>query len=360
VNVGDIVKLKVRSPLWDRREAYAYPIAQFEVYTGTVLSSPTWVGADAICLATGDVRFPFRVIEKARIEGYSRGPASPKALQTAWTVPGGKPGQTYLVTREGSRWGCNCVGFGYRRACSHVVIAKAEFEGVANSLNSKEEKKVLKTEHSPLLKSRSAVYCNSRMSEGNPAPKLKKLKGNLNMATQSGLANELYTRNANITHEEFVVEFLKVFPAQTATIAALYWQNRPRRASFGLAPVALPAIYKDASKAPKVAKAPKAAKSTKAKLEKSVRSINSAHKAKVELNADEIAKIKEANLARMREVSAKLKPKGKVRDYGTRVAAPEGEGVSDFDPTLAREEVNAILRDERLLDVCPKFVRDDM
>jgi len=182
------------------------------------------------------------------------------------------------------------------------------------------------------------------------------------MATQSGLANALYTSNANITHEAFVAEFLKVFPAQTATIAALYWQNRPRRASFGLPPIALPAIYKDATsaKAPKVAKAPKAAKPTKAKLEKSVRSINSAHKAKVELNADEIAKIKEANLARMKEVSAKLKPKSKVRDYGARVAAPEGEGVADFDPTLAREEVNAILRDERLLDVCPKFVRDDM
>ena len=357
MNVGTIVKLKVRNPIWDRREAYAYPIAQFEVYTGTVLPSPTWVGANAICLATGDVRFPFRVIEKARIEGYSQGPASSKALQTAWTVPGAKPGQSYLVTREGSRWGCNCVGFGYRRACSHVVIAKAEFEGLANSLNSKEKKKVLKTEDSPLLKSRSAVYYNSRMSEGTSAPKLKKLKGNLNMATQSGLANDLYTRDSNITHEAFVAEFLKVFPAQTATIAALYWQNRARRAKFGLAPTALPAIYKDSASA----KAPKAAKSKAVPAKKLLKEVGlKVTKAKVELNVNEIAKIKEANLARMREVSEKLKPKGKVRDYGARVAAPEGEGVSDFDPTLAREEVNAILRDERLLDVCPKFVRDDM
>jgi len=99
----------------------------------------------------------------------------------------------------------------------------------------------------------------------------------------------------------------------------------------------------------------------KAKLEKSVRAINAATKAKAkaELNVDEIAKIKEANLERMREVSAKLKPKN-VRDYGTRVAAPEGAGVDDFDPTLAREEINSILRDERLIDVCPKFVREDV
>lgn len=116
-----------------------------------------------------------------------------------------------------------------------------------------------------------------------------------------------------------------------------------------------------APKAAKVAKAPKAAKSKAVPAKKLLKEVGlKVTKAKVELNVDEIAKIKEANLARMREVSEKLKPKGKVRDYGTRVAAPEGEGVSDFDPTLAREEVNAILRDERLLDVCPKFVRDDM
>ena len=106
------------------------------------------------------------------------------------------------------------------------------------------------------------------------------------------------------------------------------------------------------------------AKPIKAKLEKSVRAINASHKAKatpvVAKQLEEIAKIKEANLARMKEVSEKLKPKGKVRDYGTRVAEVEGAGVADFDPTLAYEEVQSILRDERLIDVCPKFVREDV
>ena len=128
-----------------------------------------------------------------------------------------------------------------------------------------------------------------------------------------------------------------------------------RAVRLGLAPAA-----GAAAPAAKAAKAPKAAKSTKASLEKSVRAINAATKAKakVELNVDEIAKVKAANLARMQEVSAKLKTK-RVRDFGTRVAATEPEGVYDFDPTLAREEVNSILRDERLIDVCPKFVRED-
>jgi len=299
------VTLKVLSPLWANRAAYAYPIAKFESYTGPVLPSPSWVGDDSICIGTGNKRFPFRVIEKIRIVGYSEA-------------------------------------------------------RIAKPLISIKEKKVKKTEKTPCKISVSAVYCNSRMNEGASAPISKKLKGDLNMATQSGLASALYTANVNISHEAFVAEFLKVFPKQTATIAALYWQNRPRRASFGLAPVALPAIYKDSTstKAPKVAKVAKV-KSVKVSHEKSVRAINATTKAKAELNVDEIAKIKEANLERMREVSAKLKPKGKVRDFGDRVAKNDGEGVSDFDPRLAREEVNAILRDERLIEVCPKFIRED-
>jgi hypothetical protein len=69
--------------------------------------------------------------------------------------------------------------------------------------------------------------------------------------------------------------------------------------------------------------------------------------------------IKARNLELLKSVGASM-AKRKVRDYGGRVARPEGDGVEDYDPALAREEVNAILRDERLIDVCPKFVRDDM
>ena len=117
--------------------------------------------------------------------------------------------------------------------------------------------------------------------------------------------------------------------------------------------------------APGAIRDPKAAKTTKAKVP-SERQLNKRLKvekaiAKAKFSAksvDEIAKIKEANLARMKEVSAKLKTK-KVRDFGDRVAKDDGEGVADFDPRLAREEIDSILRDERLIDVCPKFVRED-
>ena len=53
-------------------------------------------------------------------------------------------------------------------------------------------------------------------------------------------------------------------------------------------------------------------------------------------SADEIAAIKEANLKRMREVSAKRKASP------SRTAKPEGEGVPNFDPEVARAEVAAM------------------
>lgn len=83
---------------------------------------------------------------------------------------------------------------------------------------------------------------------------------------------------------------------------------------------------------------------------------------KVEKSAAEVAAIKEKNLETMRKVTAKLeggKKKKVVRDYGDRVAKPEGEGVSDFDPQLAREEIDSILRDEKLIGQVPKFAQGD-
>jgi Xaa-Pro aminopeptidase len=79
--------------------------------------------------------------------------------------------------------------------------------------------------------------------------------------------------------------------------------------------------------------------------------------------AEEVAAIKEKNLETMRKVTEKLnKGKKKVvrREYDDhRKAAPEGEGVSDFDPQLAREEIDAVLRDEKLIGQVPKFAQGD-
>ena len=359
MNIGDTVTVRVLNPLWARREAYAYPMAQFQSYTGPVLPNPSWVGADQICIGTGNVARPFRVIEKARIQGYSQASTVSGAQKRTWTVPGSKPGQNYLVTREGTQWGCNCVGFGYRRTCIHLATAKAEYEG-GNSLISQPKQKKAKKVKIPLEINSTLRYPKKVDSETGHRPTFE--NGEHTMAKQYTGTNRAKVAAIMADHPDHSREACIALISQLGSMPyATAKAGYQRAVRLGLAPGQGKAAAAKAPKAAKVAKAPKAAKSKAVPAKKLLKEVGlKVTKAKVELNVDEIAKIKEANLARMREVSEKLKPKGKVRDYGTRVAAPEGEGVSDFDPTLAREEVNAILRDERLLDVCPKFVRDDM
>ena len=153
------------------------------------------------------------------------------------------------------------------------------------------------------------------------------------MATQSGLALSLYEGNTSITCAEFVLEFALAFPSLPPKTAALYWQNKARRAKFGLPPTALPAEFKDAveAKTPKTPKAPKEKAPKVVKFKKEVA-------AKTLLPPVELAKIKEANLARMKAVSAKTK-------IYTNVARPEGPGVENFDADEARAEVSNIVND---------------
>jgi len=150
------------------------------------------------------------------------------------------------------------------------------------------------------------------------------------MATQSGLALSLYEGNTSITCSEFVLEFALAFPSLPAKTAALYWQNKARRAKFGLPPTALPAEFKDVVAAA-TPKAPKEKAPKPVKFKKEVA-------AKTLLPDSEVAKIKAANLARMKAVSAKTK-------IYTNVARPEGPGVEDFDADEARAEVSNIVND---------------
>lgn len=69
--------------------------------------------------------------------------------------------------------------------------------------------------------------------------------------------------------------------------------------------------------------------------------------AKSLLPDSEVAKIKAANLARMKEVSSK-------RKVYTNVARPEGDGVDGFDADVARAEVETILADESF--TAPRFL----
>ena len=97
---------------------------------------------------------------------------------------------------------------------------------------------------------------------------------------------------------------------------------------------------------------PVAEKSVKVKAAKAIKAVKQPTEV-IEKTADEIAAVKAKNLEVMRKVTKK------INKYDTtRMAAPEGEGVKDFDPQLAKEEVEAIINDMGFNKYIPKFMRE--
>lgn len=119
-----MITVQVRNPLWARRKSYAYNISEFNTYTGDVVPNPRWCTDDQFCLSTGNPQFPFRVIDKDDVVGMKRKQQTEAKSKTV-IVEGSKPGQNYIVTIDGKRSTCTCVGFGYRKDCKHVRIALA-------------------------------------------------------------------------------------------------------------------------------------------------------------------------------------------------------------------------------------------
>jgi hypothetical protein len=124
MNVGENVTIRVRDP----RNAKVFAsgvVTSYHEYSGKILPNPKWVGQDSICISTGLAHFPFRVIDRERIlELGIPASASSAPRSETFIVKGSKPGTTYTVTRDGSHWGCTCVGFGFRKDCKHVRECK--------------------------------------------------------------------------------------------------------------------------------------------------------------------------------------------------------------------------------------------
>lgn len=123
LNVGQMVTVKVRNPLYRARDRYAngYIGPEFTEYTGTVVHEK-WYGDDKIGLTT-DVRgYPIRVLSRANIVEVSGAKVDyqpAKSSREVITVQGSK-GQTYVVTKENGKASCTCPGYGFRKTCKHV------------------------------------------------------------------------------------------------------------------------------------------------------------------------------------------------------------------------------------------------
>lgn len=78
---------------------------------------------------------------------------------------------------------------------------------------------------------------------------------------------------------------------------------------------------------------------------------------KAEKTPEEVEAVKAKNLETIKKVAKKtVKVKNELPAH--RKAAVEGEGVPDFDPQLARAEVDAILADAGVAQYLPKFLQD--
>lgn len=328
---GTVVSIRVKNPLWERRKAYAYPIPEYQTYTGTVLPSPSWVGSDKICISTGNDRFAFRVIDRVRIEGFEE--AREKPEDSVWTIEGAK-GKTYIVAFSRGFWSCNCTGFGYRRTCSHVVSAKAlKSQGNScestNLLKSQGNKNLQKSEDSCCLKSPNGVQSKSKVNRGNLAPLYNEKVKKMAKVTKTSKVIEIMTKNADRPMDEVSRIIETQLPCKEGYGRTWYrWAVKE-----GVAPGKLEGATRTAK-----AKAPKAKPDHKAKIEKSI---------------DEIAKIKAKNLATMKSVSSKHKKYNQI-------ARAEGPGVENFDADEARAEVANLYAELDSFKAPSKLSRDDV
>ena len=348
MNIGETVTLTVRNPLWGNRSAYAGPIAEVQTYTGTILPSPSWVGADQLCLSTGTVEFPFRVLDRDRIVGLSQAREKPESK--VFTIDGSK-GKTYIVTLERGLWGCNCIGFGFRRSCTHVIQAKAQLEGI--TVEPTVEKKESSAVNSCCFNSRNTVQSKSKVNVNRGARRSNLTMEKVKMAkvTKTQITIRVMTENKDKPMSEVVKLIAAANNVSEAVAKGAYrWC-----VNKGVAPGTVEVTKRERTVKTKKVPAEKLLNELGIKKGKYTGKV----KAEVTKSADEIAKIKQANLDRMKQVSAKL---SKVRGYlPGQVAREEAATPSDFDPQLAREEVAAIIAEidrDRSVKVAPKMAHE--
>ena len=84
-------------------------------------------------LFTGQSYYPVSIIPLARVTNITYIDSNVSITHEikedttngSWSVNGSK-GDTYTVTKNGSKWSCDCTGFTFRRTCKHISIKQKE------------------------------------------------------------------------------------------------------------------------------------------------------------------------------------------------------------------------------------------
>jgi len=134
--IGKVVTVTVD---WTDYMATSTPTVQIvygkQILTGTVVESQKHNDAATFNITTGKPTFPVATVPLHRVEvlEYADGavPATVDSFDAdgdTWSVPGSN-GASYVVTRLGNTWNCECKGFMFRSACKHVNACKEEVLG---------------------------------------------------------------------------------------------------------------------------------------------------------------------------------------------------------------------------------------
>jgi len=95
-------------------------------YTGRVVKPFKWLSHDEFCMTTGEPKLPIRVINMKHVVELDgvKGEYKPNAPKVV-TVKGSK-GDEYTVTINNQRSSCTCVGYSFRKTCSHIKTVEEQ------------------------------------------------------------------------------------------------------------------------------------------------------------------------------------------------------------------------------------------
>jgi hypothetical protein len=86
-------------------------------FKGKIVENPKWLGADYICVATGNIHWPISMIKKEHIVGHKG--VSIKIDTRVFQVTSKQSKKTYSVVVSNGKATCDCLGFQYRQSCKH-------------------------------------------------------------------------------------------------------------------------------------------------------------------------------------------------------------------------------------------------
>ena len=99
------------------------------------------------------------------------------------------------MTLERGLWGCNCIGFGFRRSCTHVIQAKAQLEGI--TVEPTVEKKESPAVNSCCFNSRNTVQSKSKVKRSDRRSNLTMEKVNMAKVTKTQVTIRVMNENAD-------------------------------------------------------------------------------------------------------------------------------------------------------------------